>query len=347
MLKRRSLLQAGAAASAATLPGFVLGQQAPVTMKFHTFMAPQSNVWRTMHMAWMDKVEREANGRVRFERFPAMQLGGTPPQLYDQVRDGVADITWTLPGNSPGRFPRTEVFELPFMMTNAEATSRAMWDYCSNQAREEFREVHPIAFQVHGPGVFHSREKLIRNVGDLRGMKVRGPTRQVTKLLAALGATPVGMPLPQIPDALSKGVIDATVIPWEVVPSIKVDELCKFHSEFPLAAGALYTTTFVMGMNRARYDALPPDVKRVIDANSGIETSAFLGRTQQGNDPAGRKTATDRNNTIHTFSQAEAAEFRRAADLVDDEWVKEMNGRGANGTQLLADAKALIARYSR
>lgn len=345
MLKRRSLLQAGAA-SAATLPGFVLGQQAPVTMKFHTFMAPQSNVWRTMHMAWMDKVEREANGRVRFERFPAMQLGGTPPQLYDQARDGVADITWTLPGNSPGRFPRTEVFELPFMMTNAEATSRAMWDYCSNQAREEFREVHPIAFQVHGPGMFHSREKLIRNVGDLRGMKVRGPTRQVTKLLAALGATPVGMPLPQIPDALSKGVIDAAVIPWEVAPSIKVDELCKFHSEFP-AGVSLYTTTFVMGMNRARYDALPADVKRVIDANSGIETSAFLGRTQQGNDPAGRKAATDRNNTIHTFTQAETAEFRRAADLVDDEWVKEMNGRNMNGTQLLADAKALIARYSR
>jgi TRAP-type transport system periplasmic protein len=347
MIKRRSLLQASAAASAATLPGFVLGQQAPVTMKFHTFMAPQSNVWRTMHMAWMDKVEREANGRVRFERFPAMQLGGTPPQLYDQARDGVADITWTLPGNSPGRFPRTEVFELPFMMSNAEATSRAMWDYCSNQAREEFREVQPIAFQVHGPGAFHSREKLIRNVGDLRGMKVRGPTRQVTKLLAALGATPVGMPLPQIPDALSKGVIDAAVIPWEVVPSIKVDELCKFHSETPAGAGALYTTTFVMGMNKARYDALPPDVKRVIDANSGIETSAFLGRTQQGNDPAGRKTATDRNNTIHTFTAAEMAEFRRAADLVDDEWVKEMNGRGANGTQLLADAKALIARYSR
>lgn len=346
MLKRRSLLQAGAA-SAATLPAFVLGQQAPVTMKFHTFMSPQSNVWRTMHMAWMDKVEREANGRVRFERFPAMQLGGTPPQLFDQARDGVADITWTLPGNSPGRFPRTEVFELPFMMTNAEATSRAMWDYCSNQARDEFREVQPIAFQVHGPGAFHSREKLIRNVGDLRGMKVRGPTRQVTKLLAALGATPVGMPLPQIPDALSKGVIDAAVIPWEVVPSIKVDELCKFHSETPAGAGALYTTTFVMGMNKARYDALPPDVKRVIDANSGIETSAFLGRTQQGNDPAGRKTATDRNNTIHTFTAAEMAEFRRAADLVDDEWVKEMNGRGANGTQLLADAKALIARYSR
>ena len=84
-----------------------------VVLKFSTFMAPQSAVWLDMHEGWMKKVEKDSNGRIKFERYPAMQLGGTPGQLYDQVKDGVADVTWTLPGTTAGRFPRVEVFELP------------------------------------------------------------------------------------------------------------------------------------------------------------------------------------------------------------------------------------------
>ena len=242
-----------------------------------------------MHKPWMEKVEKDSGGRIKFEAYPAMQLGGTPVQLYDQARDGVVDVVWTLPGNTAGRFPRVEVFELPFIMTNAEATSKAYWEYIQTQAPDEFKETQVIALQVHGPGMFHSASKLIKSPADLKGMKVRGPTRQVTKLLAALGATPVGMPLPQIPDALSKGTIEGCVIPWEVVPSVKVHELTKFHTEFPATGPALYTTTFVMAMNKAKYESLPPDLKKVIDANSGLATSAWLGKTQQGNDPIGRK----------------------------------------------------------
>ena len=195
-------------------------------------MAPQSNVWLTMHKPWMEKVEKESGGRIKFEGYPAMQLGGTPVQLYDQAKDGVVDIVWTLPGNTAGRFPRIEVFELPFMMNNAEATSKAYWEYVQTVAPDEFKDVQVLALHVHGPGMFHTKDKLIKTADDLRGMKVRGPTRQITKMLGYIGATPVGMPLPAIPDALSKGTIDGCVIPWEVVPSVKVHELTKFHSEF-------------------------------------------------------------------------------------------------------------------
>ncbi len=346
-MKRRTLVQ-GAAAAAATLgtPLAAFGQQT-VTLKFHTFMAPMSNVWLTMHKPWMDKVEKDSGGRIKFEAYPAMQLGGTPVQLYDQARDGVVDIIWTLPGNTGGRFPRIEVFELPFMMNNAEATSKAYWEYFQTQAPDEFKETHVIALQVHGPGMFHTVAKPIRTAADLRGMKMRGPTRLVTKLLGSLGATPVGMPLPQIPDALSKGTIEGAVIPWEVVPSVKVHELTKFHSEFPADMPALYTTTFVMAMNKPKYDSLPADLKRVIDANSGMATSAFLGRTQQGNDPIGRKSAVDRGNTLYTFTKAEADEFIKRSAAIDDEWVADMDKRGFKGAQLLSSAKALIAKHGR
>ncbi|MEP7283512.1 MAG: TRAP transporter substrate-binding protein, partial [Rubrivivax sp.] len=254
-MKRRSLLQ-GAAAAALGVPHLAGLAQQSVTLKFHTFMAPLSNVWLLMHKPWMDKVEKESGGRIKFEAYPAMQLGGTPAQLYDQARDGVVDVVWTLPGTTAGRFPRIEVFELPFVMNNAESTSKAYWEYFQTQAADEFKETQVLALHVHGPGMFHSATKPIHTPADLRGMKVRGPTRQITKLLGTLGATPVGMPLPGIPDALSKGTIDACVIPWEVVPSVKVHELTKYHSEFDSSGPALYTTTFVMAMNKPKYESL-------------------------------------------------------------------------------------------
>ncbi|MCW5672705.1 MAG: TRAP transporter substrate-binding protein [Hydrogenophaga sp.] len=346
MIQRRTLLQSGAAVAlgAPALTGFA---QQSVTLKFHTFMAPQSNVYINMHKAWMDKVEKESGGRIKFEGYPAMQLGGTPVQLFDQARDGVVDIVWTLPGNTPGRFPRTEVFELPFMMNNAEATSKAFWEYITTMAPDEYKEVQPIALQVHGPGMFHMRSKQIKTAEDLRGSKVRGPTRQITKMLGYLGAIPVGMPLPQIPDALSKGVIDGCVIPWEVVPSVKVHELTKFHSEFDPAGGALYTTTFVMGMNRNKYASLPADLKAVIDKNSGIETSGWLGKVQQAGDAPGREAAVKQGNSIYTIPSAEAQEFKRKARLVEVEWVQDMDKRGFDGKKLLETAKALIAKHGK
>lgn len=346
MIQRRTLLKTGAAAAlgAPALSG--LAQQA-VTLKFHTFMSPSSNVWLAMHKPWMDKVEKESGGRIKFEGYPAMQLGGTPVQLYDQAKDGVVDVVWTLPGNTAGRFPRIEVFELPFIMSNAEATSKAYWEYVQTVAPDEFKDTQVLALQVHGPGVIHTVDKPVKSIADMRGLKLRAPTRQVTKLMGVLGATPVGMPLPQIPDALSKGTITGCVIPWEVVPSVKVNELTKFHAEFDPAGGSLYTTTFVMAMNKAKYNSLAPDLKKVIDNNSGMATSAWLGKVQQGNDVPGRKTASDRGNTIYTVSAAEAQEFRRKSRTVEVEWVEDMNKKGFDGKKLLDTARGLIEKHTK
>jgi TRAP-type C4-dicarboxylate transport system substrate-binding protein len=231
------------------------------------------------------------------------------------------------------------------MMNNAEAASKAFWEYFQTQAPDEFKETQVLALHCHGPGLFHSVNKPIRSVADLKGMKVRGPTRQVTKLLAAVGATPVGMPVPAVPDALSKGTIDACVIPWEIVPSVKVHELTKFHSEFDASGPALYTGTFVMSMNKPKYDGLAADLKKIIDTNSGQETSAWIGKNQQAGDAPGRKSATDRGNTVHIFTAAQREEFIKLSASIDDEWVADMDKRGFKGAQLLSTARSLIAKY--
>jgi TRAP-type C4-dicarboxylate transport system substrate-binding protein len=163
-----------------------------------------------------------------------------------------------------------------------------------------------------------------------------------------MGATPVGMPVPQVPEALSKGVIDGAVIPYEVAPGLKVNELTKFASETPRGAPALYTTFFVVPMNKARYDSLPPDLKAVIDKNSGRELSAFLGSTQEGNDVPGRKVfAETAGYTITQIPAAEVERWKKATDNLDDEWVAEMNKRGLNGRAMLEDAQSLVKNYSR
>jgi TRAP-type C4-dicarboxylate transport system substrate-binding protein len=347
MIPRRSFLQSTAAAAVLGAPAIRGLAQPTVTLKFATFMAPQSNVWINMHKAWMDKVTQESGGRIQFQGYPAMQLGGSPAQLYDQAKDGVADIIWTLPGYTAGRFPRIEAFELPFMMSHAEATSKALWEYIQTLAADEFKGTHLIAVNVHGPGVIHTAHQPIRTAADLKGLKIRGPSRQVTKLLATLGATPVGMPLPAIPDALSKGTIAGCVLPWEVVPSVKVQELTRHHAEFDPAGGALYTACFVMAMNKDRYDSLPADLKKVIDANSGLTTSGWLGKVQQAGDVTGRQSALARGNTIATIGPEAAQEFRRRSRTLEVEWIEDMNKRGYDGKKLLDTAKALIEKHTK
>jgi TRAP-type transport system periplasmic protein len=251
---------------------------------------------------------------------------------------------WTVPGYAAGRFPRVEAFELPFMMKDPVATSKALWDYVQQNDLQEFADVKPLAFHVHGPGVFHMIRKPIASRADLRGLKIRAPTRQTNRLLATLGATPVGMPVSQVPEALSKGVIDGALVPYEVVPAIKANELTRFHSESDRSGPAIYTTVFLFGMNKARYDSLPADLRKVIDANSGLALSAEIGRTFRDADQIPRAAMPD--GSINTIPGAEIEQWRKAAQPVIDGWVKDMSASGADGGALLESARALIAKHS-
>jgi TRAP-type C4-dicarboxylate transport system substrate-binding protein len=250
----------------------VVGAAQDVTLRIHHFLPAPAPVPKNFITPWAEKVTKEAGGKLKVEIYPAMQLGGRPPALIDQARDGVVDIVWTLPGYTPGRFPGTEAFELPFVPASAEATSQAAWDFYEKYLKKEFESVHVIAVHVHGPGLLHVKGNGVTKLEDLKGLKLRGPTRQATALLSALGATPVGMPVPAMPEALSKGVIDGTVIPWEVTTPLKVAQLVQSHTNFTGSRG-LYTSFFVFAMNKAKYDGLPADIKKVIDANSGKEAS--------------------------------------------------------------------------
>lgn len=328
--------------AAACLPISAVAQD--VTLRLHQFLPAQANVPAQVLDVWADRVEADSDGRIKIDRFPSMQLGGTPPQLIDQAIDGVADVIWTVAGYTPGRFPQLEVFELPFMSPDAEATSRAYWELAEARMMDtDFADFKPLGLWVHGPGVIHANRP-VTDVADLRGLKLRAPSRTTTTMFTELGATSVGMPVPAVPESLSRGVIDGAVIPWEVVPALKVQELVTYHTEFP--GDALYTLAFIMAMNQDAYDALPPDLQAVIDANSGLEFSAFAGRVQQDYDAPGRALAAARGNTIITLDASQVAAWRAASQSTIDNWIADTTAAGLDGQGIYDDAVALIAKHN-
>ena len=345
--KRIATLAAAAAVSAIALAGTATTTFAQeVTLRLHQFLPAQANVPKYVLDVWADKIEEESDGRIKIQRFPSMQLGGTPPELIDQAIDGIADIVWTVAGYTPGRFPRTEVFELPFMMTNAEATSKAYWEIAEKyMLDDDFKDFHTIGVWVHGPGLIHSKEP-IRTVADLNGVKLRAPTRVTNMMFSSMGATPVGMPVPAIPEALSKGVVDATVIPWEVAGILKVPELVSNHTEFGDAS--LYTTSFIFAMNKDRYESLPDDLKAVIDDNSGGNIAEWAGNNWAAIEEPGLKVVqSKKKNKFHVIPESEVEKMRAAAAPVFERWYREVAKDGIDGAALLADARTLIDKYSK
>jgi TRAP-type C4-dicarboxylate transport system substrate-binding protein len=338
----KSILLATGVFAASALQG---ASAADVTLRFHQMLPPQATIPNLAIKPWAEKVEKESGGRIKVQLFPSMQLGGKPPELYDQVKDGVIDLTWTVLGYTPGRFPKTEAFELPFTTGLAEPASKAFQEYVQKNAMDEFKDVHLIAVHVHGPGLFHSLTPITK-LEDLKGMKVRGGSRVINIMLEQLGATPVGMPVPAVGEALSKGVITATTIPWEVVPALKVQQIAKNSTGFSGTKG-LYTQTFAVAMNKAAYDKLPPDLKKVIDANSGMFAAAMFGRAMDEGDKAGLAIAQKAGNNIITLSPEETARWQRAAAGTRAIWYKEVAEKGLDGPKLAAEAQALVEKYSK
>ena len=310
-----------------------------VTLRLHHFMGEKAPLHGKMMVPLAAAIEEASEGRMKVEVFSGMSLGGRPGDLYDQAADGAVDIIVTLPGYTAGRFNRSEVFELPFMMKDPVATAEAYYDLITQELQDgEFEETKILTSWVHGPGVLHSKEP-ISSLEDMVGQEMRGPTRVVTDLLGELGATPVGMPLPLIPENLSKGVISGTVLPWEVTPSIRLAELVSNHTELS-GDTSLYTAVFIMAMNWDSYEGLPDDLRQILDDHTGKGLAASTAQVMLDADTGGRNVAS--GNTFITLDGAEVERWKVAAQPVVERWVTRAGEMGFDGEAAIAQARALI-----
>lgn len=328
-------------ALALLLPQVAAAQE--VTLKIAHFLPSIAPAQQQVMQPWCDSLTAQSNGRIKCQFFPAMQLGGTPGQLADQVRNGVADIVWTAPGYSAGRFPVIEAMELPFVVSDATSGSRAAWTFYETYAKAEFSAFKVLAVHVDGGVALHTASKAVRTKEDLNGLKLRAPTRLASQTLSALGGQPVAMPPAQVTEAISKGVVDGAMGAWEVVLPTKLDEVAKFHTE--PAPGQPYpsTTVLVMLMNKQKYDSLPADLKALIDKSSGAPLVARFGEVWDKVAASTRAKVAQEGGVVIDLSDSALAQMKAAAQPVEEEWVKQISAKGLDSRALAAAAHGLAA----
>jgi len=317
------------------------------TLRFHHFLGPKSPAHTKMIEPWVKRIEDASNGRVKIDIFPSMSLGGKPPELIRQVRDGVVDIVWTVNGYTAGLFPRAEVFELPFIHTNdTVATNLAMGELYEEHLSQDFKGVKPLFLHVHAGQAIQTVDLEVTKPEDLAGKKIRIPTRTGAWVIEALGANPVGMPVPELPQALSKKVVDGALIPWEIIPALKLQDLTDYQIELKDKT-RLGTTTFQVSMNQARWDSLPDDLKQVFLDNSGPEWLKEVGEIWAKTDDAGLAIAQKAGNTYIELDEEQTAAFRDKLEPVVDRWIEDVAAKGIDGKALVEAARAAIAKHSK
>jgi TRAP-type C4-dicarboxylate transport system substrate-binding protein len=347
MIDRRKFV--GGAAIALAAP-FVLrstrAHAAEVTLKLHHLLGPKAPAHTQMLTPWAQGIEEASGGRVKIELYPAMSLGGTPPQLFGQVRDGVVDIVWTVNGYTAGLFPRSELFELPNVFTNnIVATNLAMRDLFADYLQEEYRDVHVLFLHVHAGQGIQMADTAVHHPADLKGKKLRVPGPTGIAVIEQLGATPVPMPVSDLPQALTTHAVDGALIPWEIIPALKLQDSTQYQIEGE-EGWRLGTTTFQVSMNKARWEALPDDLKALFDKASDEAWLRQVGEIWRKSDDAGIKIAVDSGNEHIVLSHEETEAFRTALAPVVDKWVAESASKGIDGQAMVDAARAAIAKHS-
>ncbi|WP_255854283.1 TRAP transporter substrate-binding protein [Marinobacterium rhizophilum] len=243
---------------------------------------------------WADTISKESSGRLEIDIYPSQTLAKAP-QSYEATVNGIADIAVTAQGYSAGRFPLTQIIELPGIVKTAENASCVLQGlYDDRLISSEYQDTHPLFFFAHGPGHIHTKDQLVKSPEDLKGLRIRRATTVVGELLTSLGAQPVGMPAPETYTAAQRGVIDGVAFPWQAMQDFRLNDELTHHTEI-----GLYTLSFITTMNKKSYASLPDDLKLILDQNSGMKWARIMGKKLDEIDSEGLKQAMDNGHTVH------------------------------------------------
>ena len=238
-------------------------QDKPIELRFSSWVATVHGHHTGVMVPWAKMVEDKSGGRLKITIYPGSTLGKAVDH-YDMVKDGIADMGFTVPGYTPGRFQLITALELPGLFKTSRGGSLAVMSVFDKYFKSEFKDVKILWFWVHPPGHFHLAKKQVKVLEDLNGLKIRAATPMLTNMVKTLGAIPVSIPAPDTYTALERGTVDGTIFPWEAISSFKIAEVLKYH-----VASGLYVAPLFTLMNQKKYDSLPPDLRKVIDDLSG------------------------------------------------------------------------------
>jgi TRAP-type transport system periplasmic protein len=252
----------GLASCAVVLVGTGLAASASAAeLKIAHFVTPK-NTYSKWIAGWAKELEAKSKGELKVKVFPGAQMG-PPPKYYDIARRGQADITWMVHGFTPGRFPLTEISNLPYMVQSGEVGAKMLNDPTlrSKYLDKEHKGVKPLILWTHQPGVLHLAKKAVRRIEDMKGLRIRFASGPVKDMIVALGATPVGMPPTQMAEAMQKGTIDGAFTDYVGAGlAFKLGPVTKYSTET-----YSYAVSFCLCMNKKSYDGLSSNLKKLID----------------------------------------------------------------------------------
>lgn len=335
---RRQLLIGAAAAIAAPR----VAAQGKLELRLSHYLPPTHLIATDWIGGFARALEAETKQEVTVRIFASNSPLGNPANQHDQVKGGVVDIAFGLHGIPRGRFPRTGIVDMPFLTQSAQQGSRMLWDVYPTHLAEEYAGLKVLGLIVHNPGVFHTANRRVATLGDLRGLRMRAPSPVVQSMLEHLGATVVGMPPGQIYESLRGNVIDGFVLPWDPIASFKLAEVTRHH----LDAG-VYTVSFWLAMNEKRYQSLPAEVRAAIDKVSGAALVAQVGAIWDKADQAGREAARARGNEIVVASAEQRAAWLKELQPVIDKELERLQKEGIRNARDIYEAmRKTAARYA-
>jgi len=302
---------------------------------------PQTHEISLTMMGWAKEVERVTEGRVVFQLLP--KPAASPQGSFDAVRNGVADLSFTVHGYTPGRFVLTQVAEFPFLGDSAEAVSVAYQKIYDKHFAQlgEHQGVKVLAVFTHGPGIVHNSKRSVNSIEDLQGLKFRVGGGMVNEISKTLGMNVTLKPAPETFELLSSGVMDGSLLPAESIDAYRLDKLIRYSTTFP---GGLYNTSFVMMMNPKRFEALSEKDQKAIEKISGVELARQLGRAWDRADRKGLAYMQAGGVSVVKASPQFVSQIQAKVASLEARWTDASKAKGVqNPSSVLKEFRQLAA----
>lgn len=316
--------------------------QNQVVLNASGWVPPSHLLVADIMMPLCNDLQQQTSGRVRCNLLPKAVVA--PPQTFDAIRDGLADISFTVHGYTPGRFPVSEVAEFPFLGNTSEAVSVAYQRLYDKELRkfDEHKGVHTLAVFTHGPGQIYNTRRAVNSLKDLEGLKIRVGGGMVNDVARALGTVPMLKPAPESYELLSQGVADGLFFPKESPLSFKLIPLLKHVTYIP---GGLYNVSFMMMMNPAKLAQIGPEDRKVLDKLSGEHLARRAGKAWDAMDAKAEAAVREARIPIVNASPAFVAEIKDKTSGLEKAWFDKVKAKGADGPALLSALRKEIAAY--
>ncbi|MBS0527608.1 MAG: TRAP transporter substrate-binding protein [Proteobacteria bacterium] len=335
-MKKLAAVAFGAlAAGLLALPA--LAQDKTVDLKISIWLPPAHPLVPATK-AWADDIAKASGGTIKSAIFPSEQLGKAFDH-YDMARDGIADITYVNPGYQPGRFPVIAVGQLPFTFADADKGTAALDQWYRRHAAQEMKDTHFCFAFIHDPGAYHGRKKVVMPE-DIKGMKIRPAQSTIGQMVTMLGGTNVQASAPEARDVLERGVADGIFFPWGSMFLFGLDKVTKYSMDVPL-----YSTVFTYSMNKAKYDAMSPAQKKVIDDHCTTEWAVKVSSPWNKFEAAGRaKMKAASGHEVYELTPDQQKAWKTATAPLQKQWADAVTKGGGNADALYKEFQDTLAR---